>query len=209
MTDPPPNDEPTTDSAEIRREDAIEPSTRREPTVNSDGDYRPPAASASSEPTHSERTHAERRRDREPTATSRHDVGENPTVDSNWWYWVAAVPIYVIAGIVAAVLTGLLFLVGVVVDIGGGMGVATGAVGLIVLLGSVGYGLVGLVLSILFPIGVYLDAKEIEAAAVSWDPDPVLYLLVAAASVLLTAFTVSFVVAIYYLYRRNQAVGVP
>lgn len=130
-------------------------------------------------------------------------------VDANWWYWVAAVPIYMVVGLVAGLFVGLLFLVGIAVDVGGGGGLATGLVTMLVVLGGVGYGLAGLVLSVGFPIGMYKDAKAIEESTVSWNPDPMLYLLVAAASVLLTAFTVSVVVALYYLYRRNQALGVP
>jgi len=79
----------------------------------------------------------------------------------------------------------------------------------LVVLGGVGYALVGLALSIMFPVGIYLDAKAVAAADVSWKPDAVLYLLVGAGSVVLSAFTLSAVVALYYLYRRNQAVGVP
>lgn len=226
MDNPPPDDDASTPVAEgghddaadsdntgksdaNRPEDTIEPPTQPTETADSETTYRPSAAEVSTEQPETQPKPSRREASRESNYHGNELDHTEPMVDSNWWYWVAAVPIYVVAGIVAATVAGLLFLIGLAVDIGGGMGLATGAVGVVLVLGSVAYGLAGVVLSILFPIGIYFDAKEIKAAAVSWDPDPVLYLLVAAASVLLTAFTVSFVVAIYYLYRRNQAVGVP
>lgn len=180
-------------------EETIEPPTR--PTQK--GLHRPPAAGSPDSTT------------RQPTASPAEKAGVDGSasvsgaVDSKWWYCVAAVPIYAVIGLIAGIIGVVLFLLGIAVDVGGAEGIATGVVVVLVVLGVGIYGLAGLALSLLFPIGVYLDAKTITEADVSWDPDPVLYLLVAAGSVLLTAFTLSFVVAVYYLYRRNQAVGVP
>jgi|AntDeeMetagen192_2_1112575.scaffolds.fasta_scaffold00091_7 hypothetical protein len=197
MSEPPPDDESSTatraggpdNGQDNRPDDVIEPPTAR--------DDRPPASSTeSTEP-------------RAPIPASQHETHEGIAIDSKWWYWVAAIPIYVAVGILAGVVAGLLFLLGIAVDIGGGMGLATGIVTVGVVVGSIGYGLVGLILAFLFPLGIYKDAVEIEASTASWDPDPVLYLVVAAASVLVTAFAVSAVVALYYLYRRHEAVGTP
>lgn len=211
MSEPPSDDEPSTRTdpsgpdtgQDGRPDDAIEPPTARE--------SRPPAASTDSTTSRADSAtpgtdSAEPRAQR---STGRRESHEAVAVDSKWWYWVAAVPIYVAAGILAGIVAGLLFLLGIAVDIGGGMGIATGIVTVGVVVGSIGYGLVGLVLAVLFPLGIYNDATAIEASTARWEPDPVLYLLVAAASVLFTAFSVSAVVALYYLYRRHEAVGTP
>ncbi|MEA1931392.1 MAG: hypothetical protein U9O06_07570 [Euryarchaeota archaeon] len=195
MSDSSPDDEPSSetragrpdDRRDDRPDDVIEPSTAR--------NDRPPAAST------------EGAAPRASGATSRHE--EAIAVDSKWWYWVAAVPIYVAVGILGGIVAGVLFLLGFAVDIGGGMGIATGIVTLGIVVGSLAYGLVGLVLAFLFPLGIYKDAMAIEASTARWEPDSVLYLVVAAASVLVTAFAVSAVVALYYLYRRHEAIGTP
>jgi len=215
MSDPPneespPGSEPSTarpandtdEPAEIatdRPENTIEPATQRTPE-------RPHQPSAADE---NGRTEYHTASSRPPTAMVDENDPKASDVDSKWWYCVAAVPIYVVAGLVAGVFATVLFVAGVAVDVSGGMGIASGAVIVAILLGTVVYGLAGIALSVLFPIGIYLDAKTLASADVSWDPDPVLYLLVAVASVLLTVFTLSVVLALYYLYRRNKAVGIP
>ncbi len=135
--------------------------------------------------------------------------GVGPEVESNWWYWVAAVPGYFLLGIVGAVAVGVLFLLTAIIDVAGGMGIATGILIVAFVLGSLVYALAGIVLVIMFPIGIYLDAKAINEAAGEWEPDPVLYGLIAVATALFSALTVSLVIALYYLYRRNQYLGTP
>ena len=196
-TDPPVDESVPT--ATDRPEDTIEPSTR----ASEKRSHQPPAAGSPDSATRQPASrHAE-------TAGVDESTSVSGAVDSKWWYCVAAVPIYAVVGLVAGIIGVVLFLLGIAVDVGGGEGIATAVVVVLIMLGIGIYGLAGLALSILFPIGVYLDSKTIAAADVSWDPDPVLYLLVSVAPVLLTVFTLSFVVALYYLYRRNQAVGVP
>ena len=125
------------------------------------------------------------------------------SVDSNWWYWIAAPLVLFVLSAVA----GVLFVLGFLVDVfltGGLLTVAA-----VFVFGSLA-ALVGLVLSVLFPVAVYVDARALsDAPESSWSPDPVLYGLVALAGVLLTAFTVSVPFGIYYLYRRHEAVGTP
>ena len=135
------------------------------------------------------------------------DVG--PEVESNWCYWVAAVPGYFLLGVVGAVAVGVLFLLTAIIDVAGGMGIATGILLVVFVLGSLVYALAGVVLVIMFPVGIYLDAKAINESAAEWDPDPVLYGLIAVATALFSALTVSLVIALYYLYRRNQYLGTP
>jgi hypothetical protein len=133
------------------------------------------------------------------------DLLPRADVDSRWWYWIAAIPLYVVIGGAAAV---LLFFVVVLAGFGFGFEggfIATGL--LFVVLGVLG--LVGLVLSILFPIATYIDARAIAASEASWTPDPLVWGLAALATEVLSAFTLSLVVALYYLYKRHIAVGTP
>jgi hypothetical protein len=132
------------------------------------------------------------------------DILPRAGVDSKWWYWIAAIPLYVLLGSVFGVL-----FVGIAL-LGFGFGVEGGLVGfglffvLVVVLG-----LVGLVLTILYPIATYVDARAIAASDASWTPDPLVWGLAALATVVLSAFTLSFVLAVYYLYKRHVAVGTP
>jgi len=135
---------------------------------------------------------------------------DDPTVvDSKWWYWVAAVPAYAAVGLLGGIVAFGLFILSIGIDVAGGMGLATGTLVLVGTLVAVLYGLAGLVLFVMFPIGIYLDAQAIAEADVEWEPDPVLYGIVAVTTALFSALLVSLVVAIYYLYRRNQVLGVP
>ncbi|MDS0297315.1 hypothetical protein NDI76_00980 [Halogeometricum sp. S1BR25-6] len=125
------------------------------------------------------------------------------SVDSNWWYWIAApIPLFVLS-----LVGGALFFVGFLFDVFLTGGILT--VGAMVVFGGLA-ALVGLVCSVLFPIAVYVDARALSDAPEStWSPDPVLYGLVALAGVVVTAFTVSVPFGLYYLYRRHEAVGTP
>ncbi|MGM0604809.1 MAG: hypothetical protein ACQETB_03955 [Halobacteriota archaeon] len=161
-------------------EDAIEPDTRRRPIEQ------PTAARAASQP-----------------------GVDHPAVESRYWYWVAAVPLYVLVGFVGSIVAAFAFLFGVGLDVAGGAGAVT--ILLVVLFGLVAsiFGLFGVVLLFAFPIGIYLDATAIADADVDWEPDAVLYGLLALGSAIVTAFTLSLFVALYYLYRRHEAIGDP
>ncbi|MBB6647305.1 hypothetical protein [Halobellus ruber] len=132
------------------------------------------------------------------------DLLPRAPVDSRWWYWIAAIPLYVLFGAVFGVL-----FVGIAL-LGLGFGVEGGLVGfglffvLVVVLG-----LAGLVLTVLFPIATYVDARAIAASEAPWTPDPLVWGLAALATVVLSAFTLSFVLAVYYLYKRHVAVRTP
>lgn len=123
-------------------------------------------------------------------------------VDSRWWYWIAAVPVYALLSMLFGfALVFVFFLAG----IGDFAGLGLVAFALFFLF----VGLPGLVLIVLFPIATYVDAKAVAEADLDWDPDPVLFGLLALASVLVSAFTASVILALYYLYRRHQHVGTP
>jgi len=132
------------------------------------------------------------------------DLLPRPGVGSRWWYWIAAIPLYV----VVSAAFGLLF--AVVALAGFGLGLEGGLVGFGLLFAFVvALGLVGLVLTVLFPVATYVDARAVAASDASWTPDPLVWGLAALATVVLSAFTLSFVLAIYYLYKRHTAVGTP
>ena len=126
------------------------------------------------------------------------------SVESRWWYWIAAVPVYFAFSLAfGGLLFGVMFL-GFWVD------AAFAVSGLFVFAVAAFFlALPGLALTVLFPVAVYVDARAVSEAEVGWHPDPVLYGLVALAGVLMTAFTVSVPMALYYLYRRHETVGVP
>ncbi len=155
-------------------------------------------------------------RDRSPAgvenqSTPAQPVGGDPQlrVDSRWWYWVAAVPIYVLIGAIGSVLVAILLIGTIGLDILGGGGAFTGLASILLLIAGGIYGLAGLALLFLFPIGIYLDAKAIGDLPVEWQPDPILYGGLAALSALFSAFTLSLFVALYYLYKRHGAIGEP
>jgi hypothetical protein len=131
------------------------------------------------------------------------------SIDSRWWYWIAAVPVLfgVSLGLGGAAV--VLFLFGVALDVAGFAGVASLGGFVLFWLGTLFLGFVGLLVAVLFPIATYVDARAIEEAGLEWRPDPVLYGLAAAAAVLATNFVLSVPLALYYLYRRHGAVGTP
>lgn len=68
--------------------------------------------------------------------------------------------------------------------------------------------LLSIVASVVLPIALYFDARAVAQAAVGWEPDPVIYGLLGLAPYLTTPL-VGIIVAIYYLFRRREHVGVP
>ncbi len=132
------------------------------------------------------------------------DLLPRPGVDSRWWYWIAAIPLYVVVGAAFVLLFAVIALLGFGIGFDAGFVVA-GLLFVVVL----GLGLVGLVLTILFPVATYVDARAVAASDAPWTPDPLVWGLAALATVVLSAFTLSFVMAIYYLYKRHVAVGTP
>lgn len=127
-----------------------------------------------------------------------------PRVESRWWYWVAAVPVHFVLTLLVGGFVFVTFVLGL------GFGPRVGlSLGLLAVAAIVLVALPGLALSVLFPLALYLDAQAVTEADVEWSPDPVVYGLIAVAGVVLTAFVVSVPLALYYLYRRHDAVGVP
>jgi hypothetical protein len=130
------------------------------------------------------------------------DLLPRADVDSRWWYWIAAIPLYGVLGALLVVLFVGAFLLGLAFD-GGVLFVVL----LVFLVPVVGIG--GLVLTVLFPIATYVDARAIAESDAPWTPDPLIWGLAALATVVLSAFTLSVLQALYYLYKRHVAVGTP
>ena len=130
-------------------------------------------------------------------------------VDSRWWYWIAAVPVYFLVTFVGGAIAAVLFVFAGLLDVLGLGGLAS--VSTFVLFGGVAalFGLVGVVVAFAFPVAVYVDARAIEATGGEWQPDPVLWGLVAVVAVLVTNFVLSVPMALYYLYKRREALGTP
>lgn len=123
-------------------------------------------------------------------------------VDSRWWYWIAAVPAFALVALVG----GVFFAFGFLFDLFLTGGLFTfGAAFLFVPVA----GLVGLVLTVMYPVATYVDARAVAESRAEWTPDPLVWGLVALASVVLSAFSLSVVASLYYLYKRHGAVGTP
>ena len=78
----------------------------------------------------------------------------------------------------------------------------------VLMVGVAVYALLGLVLTVLLLIALYLDAKWIEESEFSWEPDPVLYGILGVLN-FVAAPVIGIIAALYYLYRRRQRIGAP
>ena len=131
------------------------------------------------------------------------------SVDSHWWYWIAAVPAYFVLTIALGAAAIVLFLLGFGFDLVGASGLASLLAFFVFAVASTVFALAGILLAVFFPLAAYVDARAVEEAGLSWRPDPVLYGLGAAAAVIATNFVLSVPLALYYLYRRHEVVGTP
>ena len=130
-------------------------------------------------------------------------------VDSRWWYGVAAVPLYALLVLVGGFVAVVLFALAGVVDVAGAGGLAGFSTFLFVAGIGALVGLGGVAVAVVFPVALYVDARAIERLDGEWTPDPVLWGVVAVVGVVVTNFVVSVPLALYYLYRRHEAVGTP
>ncbi|WP_117593675.1 hypothetical protein [Haloprofundus halophilus] len=130
-------------------------------------------------------------------------------VESNWWYWIAAVPALLVVSLGFGVSAFFLALLGVGLDIAGFMGLASAGFGLLFFAVASLLALASFVVAVLFPVAMYVDARAVEAADLGWNPDPVLYFLGAVFAVVATNFVLSVPLAVYYLYKRHGAIGRP
>lgn len=155
-------------------------------------------------------------------------------VDSQWWYLVAAVPVYYVLASIAGFLVGMAAFVFALTGSAGmmdGMGHAgpemhTGMMvgGSLFFLAVLGLVLVGMVLTLVFPVAIYFDAEAVErvgprptegssggkprdGAGGDWQPDPALYGLLGLVGIVAQPLQVAL--AVYYLYKRHESQGQP
>lgn len=135
-------------------------------------------------------------------------------VDSRWWLVVAAAAAFWAVAYALGVLFALVAVLGVFggAFVGGGHGFPVpflpGAFGLAAVL-IVPLVLVGLLVSLLLPVALYLDSEAVGRAGVGWEPDPVLYAIAGVVGLFAQGLPIQPAVALYYLYRRHEHVGVP
>lgn len=151
--------------------------------------------------------------DRADDVQSDLDARPSPVDTSRWWYWIAAYPIYTLLMIPLAIFSLLVFaplgLVAVPAETDPGAVAPIAVITVIVLFGALMlYALGGLILTVMLPIGLYMDADAIATSDIRWDPDPILYGLLGLVN-FLAAPIIGIVVALYYLYKRHQYIGIP
>lgn len=124
-------------------------------------------------------------------------------VESRWWYWIAAIPLASVIGyvlMVLVILTAAPAITTTGAELGAGFGVAFVALA--------AFGVFALVFGLMFPLAIYFDAQAIrEADLDEWKPDPAFFAVLGVIG--LAVAVVQLVVAVYYLTRRRQVVGVP
>ncbi|MFC7156448.1 hypothetical protein ACFQPA_13445 [Halomarina halobia] len=134
---------------------------------------------------------------------------DRAAVESRWWLVVAAAAAF---WVLAFAVGALAFLVGMAAFVGGFFLDPSlflpGAFGLALLV-IVPFVLLGFALAVALPVALYFDATAVRGAAVGWEPDPVLYALVAVVGLFAQGVPIQPAVAVYYLYRRHQHVGEP
>jgi hypothetical protein len=123
-------------------------------------------------------------------------------VSSRWWYWIAAVPLYVVVAAVGLVIFFITVLTGVAIDI------EFAVVGSWIILIPV-VGLSGVIMTVMFPVAIYIDSRAISKSQYQWTPDSRIWGIAALGTVIGSVFTLSIAVALYYLYRRHNVVGTP
>lgn len=124
------------------------------------------------------------------------------SVESRWWYGVAALPVVSVLAVTAVSLA-----TGVAVFSGALDGDIAGPVfGFLVLLGMASVASV-ITAGIVLPISLYFDARAITGADIGWRPDVMWYVALGLLGALF--HPIGIAVACYYCYQRHQHVGAP
>ncbi len=134
-------------------------------------------------------------------------------VDSRWWYWIVAYPVVTFLFIPLILIFGLIGLAPFVVISPDPqpqplLGVVFGIVGLIMLLLILVLIFASLAVFVMLPVALYMDARAVSRADYEWKPDPLLYGVLGVLQFLVTPL-IGLLVALYYLYRRHEHVGIP
>ncbi|MFB6137597.1 MAG: hypothetical protein ABEJ42_04570 [Halobacteriaceae archaeon] len=139
-------------------------------------------------------------------------------VDSRWWYWIAASPVAIGLAFLVSVAVFVTVLAGVLARGGQPPGVdplpgpshgvwVEPTLGPLALAALAAVGTAVLVVVLVCPLAMYRDATVIAREHGEWQPDPVFWAVVGGVGVFVTAL--QFGGAVYYLWRRHRAVGVP
>lgn len=132
-------------------------------------------------------------------------------VNSRWWYWIAAYLVATVVFIPLLVIAMLSFMVPVMVvgpGQGPGMSMPIRLFMLLFMLLVFGVLVLSFVVFVMLPVALYMDARQVSRAEIDWEPDPVLYGVLGLLQFIVTPI-VGIVVALYYLYKRHEEVGVP
>jgi hypothetical protein len=119
------------------------------------------------------------------------------TTHSRWWYGVVIPAVLVLLGSATA-------------RIGSVVGLFADGGGALALLFIVLTLLLGLLMTPVFAISLFLDARKIRSADVPWDPNPYVWGLAGVAPIVglvFGTFSLMIPIALVYLYRRNDHVG--
>lgn len=146
-------------------------------------------------------------------------------VDSRWWYWIAAIPVTFVFWTVTVAWVGVSIWVDPALIPGDG-GVLSRSVDI----SMVALGVPLVVLTVVFPFAVFRDLTAIRRTGTGWQPAVRPSVAAAAAGVaamalvavgvslspvgtltwsVVAGFLASVPVAVYYLLRRHEHLGVP
>lgn len=150
--------------------------------------------------------------DTDHTATAPDGADRYPpldVVDSRWWYWIAAYPIVTLLFVPLVILLAVLFLApALIVSPNGAPRAFFGLMGIVLVVVILAIVMTSLLVFLLLPVALYMDARAVGTAPGDWEPDPLLYGLLGLLQFLTTPL-VGLVVAVYYLYQRHVHVGIP
>lgn len=122
---------------------------------------------------------------------------EDRITHSRWWYGVVIPAVLVLVGAGSA-------RIGFAVGLFGENGSVFALLFTLLTL------FLGLLMTPVFAISLYLDTRKIRSADVPWNPNPYLWGVIGLAPLIglvLGTFSLMIPLALIYLYRRNQHVG--
>jgi len=134
-------------------------------------------------------------------------------VNSRWWYWIVAYPVVTFLFIPLILIFGVIGLAPFVVISPDPqpqplLAVVFGIIGLIMVLLILVLIFASLAVLVMLPVALYMDSRAVSRADYEWKPEPLLYGVLGVLQFLVTPL-IGLIVALYYLYRRHEHVGIP
>lgn len=102
-------------------------------------------------------------------------------VGSRWWYWIVAYLVVSVLFVPIVIIAALAFVTPAVV-VGPGeptVGVPLQVLVLVFTLLIFGFAILSLAVFVMLPVALYMDARQVARANIDWEPDPVLYAILA------------------------------